>query len=228
MTSISIGNWNNLDVHTLTNIFLYGQTTTPENHYDRLRSSSEYADTPIVVVLDAVSFMETGAGRFAHASDTSFVQNFLSGAYSSLLPPKTYTREELIGNFGFSRTDFVAVYDQSNYDINSADYALRTYIYGRTSFVISSDTQFIVNPDGSREIKNLAMLPQVDNFDFSSNNLITLLGNTTILEPNIDPYEIGSQITFQFANDRSVPRIPSYNYLQDMADAANEPNVNDA
>ena len=60
-TTITVNNWSSLSVHKITNLFLYGQETTPKKYVDRLRSSQEYYnDNPLIVEIDAVSFMSTG------------------------------------------------------------------------------------------------------------------------------------------------------------------------
>lgn len=147
MAVIKIGNWTNISAEKITNLYLYGKDSPPSEYYNRLRTTIEY-NHDIVLEFDAVTFMSSGPGRFAHASDVGFVQDFYAGTVA--LSAGTYTRDQLIGTNGLVRTDFVAVYNQALYDTDSPDYALRTYIFGMTSFVISADTQFIVHPNGSR------------------------------------------------------------------------------
>jgi len=229
MTTINIGNWTNLDVNTMTNIFLYGQQTTPVHYVERLRTSAQYStDTPLTVELDAVSYMEIGPGRYAHASDIGFVQDFYAGTIS--LAAGSYTRDELINNYGYELVDFSTSYGQYQIDPTSADYEQRTYVFNTTGFAVSGDTVFIVNADGSREIQNLALLPTDDNFDFDSGNPLANLGNDTVLEPNIDPYTIGRRVEIEYTTESKalVPRVANYNYLQDQIGAANEPTVSAA
>src|ERR1700730_12207098 len=63
-----------LDFVTITNLFLYGQPTTPQNYCDRIRADSP----PIVTVeIDAASFMSAaGPGRYALPSLAPFVKTF--------------------------------------------------------------------------------------------------------------------------------------------------------
>ena len=229
MTTVTMGTWDNLDIYTATSLYLYGQETVPSTYEERLRTTTEYAaDNPLIVKLDAVSYMQSGAGRYAHASDISFVQDFYAGTIS--LPPGTYTRQQLIDNHGFELEDFSVGYSQYRTDPNSSDYALRTYVFNSAGFALSADTEFKIHPNGAREITKLALLPLNDNFDFDTDadNISGVLlqqGNENILEPGVDPYGIGQRFDIQWLNKDSVPRITNYNYLQDMADAANVPIV---
>lgn len=67
--------WDELDIHTVTNLFLYGTTETPTHYVDRLRLQAEYNALPTILIegvltkvltiqIDAATFMSEGPGRF--------------------------------------------------------------------------------------------------------------------------------------------------------------------
>ncbi len=77
----SFSNWNDLTPAQMTSLFLYGTLTPPQNFEERLRSSAEkdnLSNAPIVVEFDAVDFMANGPGRYAHASQSEFVDAFFT------------------------------------------------------------------------------------------------------------------------------------------------------
>lgn len=43
--TINLGNWSNLNVDTITNLYLYGQTSTPITYTDRIRPTRRLAVT---------------------------------------------------------------------------------------------------------------------------------------------------------------------------------------
>lgn len=110
VTTVNLGNYTNLDIHTATNLYLYGAVDTPADYEDRLRSAEEYAALPIdrdgnsflTVKIEMDNFMTNGPGRYAHASEASFVQDFFAGTTSINLPDGRYTKENLIDNYGYS------------------------------------------------------------------------------------------------------------------------------
>ncbi len=79
---ISLGNWKNLDIHKMTNIYLYGTKDTPEDYGDRLRTKEQYENIP-TVKLDMVSYMDDGPGRYAHAAKAKILRDFFASATQS-------------------------------------------------------------------------------------------------------------------------------------------------
>ena len=70
--------WNELGINEITNLYLYGQTTTPS---DLTSSSLIRPGTPANAVIPPIevniaSYMESGPGRFAYGSKSSLVQAF--------------------------------------------------------------------------------------------------------------------------------------------------------
>lgn len=75
-------NWNGNDYSDLTgekitNLYLYGTLYRPLNVEDRLRSQSDTNDK-ITIRVNMEGYMESGAGRYAQASETKFVNYFMS------------------------------------------------------------------------------------------------------------------------------------------------------
>src|SRR3981189_37420 len=134
-----IGDWRNLDIDTMTNLFLYGDKQTPPEVFGRIRAANT---PPTSVQLDQQSFMDTGPGRYAKASMAPFVRNFfgffngLSGTLPTALQnlQGSYTVAQLESQFGIDKHVFEFAFEQRNIDINSPDYIMRTYIYNSESF----------------------------------------------------------------------------------------------
>lgn len=83
----------------ITNLYLYGQQSTPKN----LVASSLIRPENVVteVDVDVNDFMETGAGRFAVGSQFELVQRFF--VLPVQIPPGTYTKLQLAEDiFGLS------------------------------------------------------------------------------------------------------------------------------
>lgn len=72
-----------LTLQQVTNLYLYGQPNTPSNLIDEsLIRSPEVAPNATamtVVTLDAVTFLASGPGRYASATMSSLVNDFMQG-----------------------------------------------------------------------------------------------------------------------------------------------------
>ena len=88
MTDFAL-NWNQLDSATVSNLFLYGRPVKPGDIVwpdllrkpDPLKVPGQAAPPGQTgVLIDAVSFMKTGPGRFASASQFKIVNDFMSGS----------------------------------------------------------------------------------------------------------------------------------------------------
>ncbi|WP_338847538.1 putative Ig domain-containing protein [Massilia sp. W12] len=73
----------------------------------------------------------------------------------------------------------------------------RAYVFGSSEFEINPEAKFIINPDGSREINDIAVIPVNDNFDFSSDALPARITNF-MTESRIDPSKIGRTVPIIF------------------------------
>jgi Ca2+-binding RTX toxin-like protein len=198
-----IFDWTELNVPTITNLYLYGTVDTPANYEDRLRSQEELNEAPLEVSVDMVSYMETGPGRYAYAAQAQVVYDLFNGKIN-LEEGRSYTKGELKNEFGYSNSDFTFEIVHYKLSASQSDYALRTYIYNKSTFKISDDAEFIFE-NGEFRIDKMAVHDLRDDFDFDSTGL-TELGNNLIMQPKIDPYEIGKIVNIKFVNKEQVPK----------------------
>ncbi|WGT65757.1 hypothetical protein [Variovorax paradoxus] len=78
--------WMQLGAREMTALYLYGQTTPPQN----LASAAMIRPAgPITIDMDAVSFMAGGPGRFANASSIQVVKGAMRQAASAIVTNKT-------------------------------------------------------------------------------------------------------------------------------------------
>ncbi|MHB9021815.1 MAG: hypothetical protein ACYC3A_08305 [Halothiobacillus sp.] len=186
-----------LTIEQITNLYLFGQPSTLAGLADELLiRPPEVVDlvgdkrnirAQTIVHLDAVSFMANGPGRYAAASMSNVVKDFMQGG----IMPATGARQEItvaqwFDISGKSPSDRFLSFQQYNYGGSSGDFASRVYIYNSSSFAIPLDAKFVVEADGTRSIENFAILPANDNFDFISDDFATGLVNP-ILDHQIDP-----------------------------------------
>ena len=175
------------------------------------------------IAIDAVPYMSTGPGRFANGSQFDLVRAFFglgkdemltdSGKNSldenATLTPDTYTKEEIDdelfngGLGGYSSSLELRNYrdnlSETDADGNGvSEYAELVYIWNSTAFAIDDNARFVVNPNGTREIQNFVIQPNLfesplfrENFDFATANPFIEAGSRFLLEPLVDPSGIG-------------------------------------
>ena len=180
-------NWNDLDINEMTNLFLYGALNTPTDLEDDALLNHETVE---LTLTDVASFMIDGPGRFANATYSSLVRDFMAGRImpdNGIVQTMTAEQLEVAGHSRFFTLS------QVEYGINAADFDLRAYIYGHTGFAINKDAVFTVDADGTRHIENLAVLPGQDDFDFTTTSDLQVLGEF-FLEDKIDPSGIGRTV----------------------------------
>ena len=203
--------WQDIDINTITNLFLYGTFDTPESYTSRLRSSSEIDALPtdifgykyLSVKVEMQDYIENGPGRYAHASEAKVVQDFFNYNFVVIPPDGSYTKDQIQTMFGYDDDDFAFTIQHLDIDKNSSDYAMRTYIYNNSRFEISDDVIFVVNGT-ERYIQNMAVHVRDDDFDFNS-KWWNQLGDEFYLEDEVDPYEIGVKVWIEFQNKNLVP-----------------------
>ena len=183
------------------NLYLYGQQNTPSpqdlGSDTFIRGENELKP----IMIDTKEYMTSGAGRFASPEQFKIVKDFLEGdgdfglkqGESIVLTKKQVAKVYNIDYYGLVLSQYFLGY-------NDNDYADRAYVFGTTAFSLSEDTQFIINSDGSREIRNLSIEPVFDNFDFSGGNIVADASNF-ITEDYIDPSKIGRKVTISFIGD---------------------------
>jgi hypothetical protein len=129
----ALGSWQNLTPDVMTNLFLYGQLTTPPEIFDRITHDVGTA-SDTTVQLDMFSFMSTGPGRYALPSLAPFVQAFFTGSAPAL--QGSFTAAQLIALGKATASDFTFSIQQYQIDPSSSDYPLRTYIYNTESRIV--------------------------------------------------------------------------------------------
>lgn len=199
-------NWQDLSINGITNLFLYGQWETPPD----LGSAALINHDPVEVVITNVdSFMLSGPGVYANASQSSIVSAFMEG---TLIIPDTGVDQELtltdiFITYGLT-SDFTIL--QPAFDLGASDFDLRGYVYGHSHFAISDSAKFIVKADGTRYIENLAVIPKPDNFDYITEPGLVQIYDKLLFENKIDPSGIGETVTIKF-NDASISTYVSAN-----------------
>jgi hypothetical protein len=124
------------------------------------------------------------------------------------------------GLVGWSKDDFNVGISQYGTDIESTDYKDRAYIFGLTSFAITSITFQV---DGvafipvRRYISAIEIRPFHDNFDFTSNSPIAQAVND-LLKPLLDPYSLGrKEVSIEFfGNGKSYQNYHKSDFDRDQ------------
>ncbi|WP_080639371.1 VWD domain-containing protein [Teredinibacter turnerae] len=206
-----LGHWSNLTPELITNLYLYGETTTPADYEERLRSTAEYQDT-ITVKLDMQAMMESGPGRYASAPQAQFVQDFFENG--TIQHPNgsgalvgSHTKAELV-DLGFSEDLFRFDFKQMFLDTGNSDYIYRTYIFNSQLFTLSDDTEFhFSGSTNTNYITDLEVRIFNEDFDFESSEGITgFLVNSAnvLLEEIIDPHDIGRTVDIEYSGTGST------------------------
>lgn len=194
-----------LNRNDITNLYLYGDKTTPTNLVDSSLIRPE--DTVTEVLVDVEDFMQTGAGRFAVGSQFELIQRFFDpGLFTPSISSGTYSKNEVANLLGLTSFDWSM--QQFNYEDSVDDYIDRTWIYNSMEFQISDYAEFVVEENGDKLIKNFAVYPRTDiqeNFDFATNDIPTALLNVAA-SIAVDPSEIGRRVNINFSNPSSITR----------------------
>ncbi len=98
-----------LNRNNVTNLYLYGQLSTPTNLVKSNLIRPENATTEFEV--DVAEFMATGAGRFAIGSQFALIQRFFAPFFTPIVPPGTYTKQQIaqivgLSSFGWNMQQF--------------------------------------------------------------------------------------------------------------------------
>ncbi|MEH2285669.1 MAG: hypothetical protein V7K90_30875 [Nostoc sp.] len=134
----------NLTKNDITNLYLYGQLSTPANLVDANLIRPKDAVTRVTV--DVRELMATGAGRFAVGSQFELVKRF----FQEKVPPRTYTKTDLLNFFkqsSFKDGSISWNIQQYNYDDGASDFIDRVWVYNSMEFQIANDVEFIVDKD---------------------------------------------------------------------------------
>ncbi|MDP2994981.1 MAG: calcium-binding protein, partial [Anaerolineales bacterium] len=204
-----IYDWTQLGVKEITSLFLYGAPTKPNDRInDSLIRPKDVVNGPRYgadIDVNMASYMATGPGRFALGSESAMVEAFFSTSadLSWMVVGVEYTKAELRSHLGLPvESDEINIKQVLLNDL-SGDYWQRSYIWNSGLFRLSNDATFSIDAAGNRSIGNYAIRPFNDNFDFAGGGNIAEFANS-ILEPQIDPWEIGRTVNISFV-DNGLP-----------------------
>ncbi|MHB8921581.1 MAG: hypothetical protein ACYC3N_11220, partial [Halothiobacillus sp.] len=212
--------WTKIGIKEITSLYLYRQVDVPANLADEslirpkdVKGGQRYGAD---ILVDTLGFMSTGPGRFALGSMSSMVGEFFSSDISDdfFVKGREYTKEEmrdLITSAGFASKIKNDKGDYS-YGINLAqvdladgvdDYFQRAFVWNSGAFKLADSVRFIVSSDGTRYIKDYAIVPNEtvqENFDFVGSGIIAGVSNS-MNAGLIDPSGIGRQVKINFTGD---------------------------
>lgn len=214
-----------LTAEKVTNLFLYGKETVPDNLVDGTLIRPKDLQNKVRTTVDMNEYMTTGPGRFASPASFEVIKQF----FSSLLAPGVYTKQELFDKFGLDTIELRSVsIHQALYDDGKDDYVERAYIWATTAFQIHEDARFVVEATGNRYISNFGIVPYSNNnntesFDFMGSRLSNLANS--FLEPRIDPSKIGREVIISFGNPRTLAAQFTYQDYVDSASTAVQADV---
>ena len=199
-------------------------TSVPPRREDMQSAATDANRMPINI--DATSYMQNGAGRYASAVDFKMFEKFFTEKnLPAKLQPYSFTEivdliyhkddAARVKRLPDSENGFTVPISQYFQDMASSDYTERAFIFGSTQVTVTKadidKLQFFVRPDGSREIRNLRITPKDDNFDFiggsSSQDALKMMVDTANAGFNtaIDPEGIGRSVPLVYTDTDKLP-----------------------
>jgi Ca2+-binding RTX toxin-like protein len=209
MPTFTVSDWRVLDAETMTNLFLYGTFGTPDKYNSRIRTNND----PVTVVLDMSTTAATGPGSPIPPL-TPFVQQFFSipSSFSNL--HGQISVGALKSAYGYQNLDFTIPFQQAFLDVGQNDYANRMYVWNSQAVRLGDDTVFDFD---NRTMSDVTYRYVDEDFDFTGSSLATVGG--LVLQPNIDPYNLGQTVEIQYRGSSGI-QYPSYDTQQFRADSA--------
>jgi len=199
--------------------YLWNQDNAPstaEKIDDKWIRNSEDLGDPIII--DANEYMQQGGGRFVSAYEFKMFREFFSkelkaGSYgfvemwNMLKPEEEQIKFGDIISLNAALKQLTKSVSQYTTGIGSNDFVTRAFVFGSTSFTFDyKSIQFIVNPDGTKELRGLKIYPLEDNFDFEGGtwyaDIFNFINQNII---DIDPNHIGRKVPIKFSGE--VPSI---------------------
>ena len=203
-------------------------TSVPPRREDMQSAATDANRMPINI--DATSYMQNGAGRYASAVDFQMFEKFFTEKNLPVkLQPYSFTEivdliyhkddAARVKRLPDSENGFTVPISQYFQDMASSDYTERAFIFGSTQVTVTKadidKLQFFVHPDGSREIRNLRITPKDDNFDFiggsSSQDVSDRMQKCMVDTVNakfktaIDPEGIGRTVPLKYTGTEELP-----------------------
>ncbi|MDO8335609.1 MAG: hypothetical protein Q7T74_02380, partial [Candidatus Saccharibacteria bacterium] len=201
--------WTQLGVKEITNLYLYGQATTPTDLTDefliRPKDVSKTIRYGANIDVDMVSYMSTGPGRFALGPKSEMVQAFFSAVsdISWMVAGVQYKKADIISHLQLTANSDQISIKQVELADTSGDHWQRSYIWNSGLLKISDNATFSVDSQGKRSINNYSIRAFDDDFDFEGGGPIAYVANA-MLEPQIDPWKIGRKVNIHFV-DTGLP-----------------------
>jgi hypothetical protein len=126
-------------VQKVTNLYLYGQETTPSDLSDDrlIRPDPLPEDNNPTLPINVQDYMQNGGGRFAIGSQFEIIRKFFDpGLLTPDVPPRTqpYTKQEIALDI-FGVEDFGWNMQQKDFQDETDDYAERTYVFNTQSYL---------------------------------------------------------------------------------------------
>ena len=209
--------------------YLWNKSIPPRRE-DMQSAATDANRMPINI--DATSYMQNGAGRYASAVDFKMFEKFFTEKnLPAKLQPYSFTEivdliyhkddAVRIKRLPNSKNGFTVSISQYGIDTSSSDYVERAFIFGSTQVTVTKadidKLQFFVRPDGSREIRNLRITPKNDNFDFiggsssqdASGRMLKMMVDTANagFKKVIDPKGIGRAVPLVYTDTDKLPFV---------------------
>lgn len=194
--------------------------------------SAETDANRMPINIDATSYMQNGAGRYASVVDFKMFEKFFTEKnLPAKLQPYSFTEivdliyhkddAARVKRLPNSKNGFTVPISQYGIDTSSSDYVERAFIFGSTQVTVTKSDidklQFFVRPDGSREIRNLRITPKDDNFDFiggsssqdASGRMLKMMVDTANagFKKAIDPKGIGRSVPLVYTDTDKLPFV---------------------
>jgi hypothetical protein len=159
------------------------------------------------VEIDKNWFMTQGGGRFMHIARFNIVRKFL--AKKDNLTTRIRNTSDIFTDYGVPPNKEARQFGlkQYEYGINDSDFSNRCEVFGSSDFAINPTAQFIINPNGTREIRSIWVEPADDDYDYESSSWEAMISNA-VTKDEIDPWGIGRQVLIKFTG--SVNNINNF------------------
>ncbi len=209
------------------NLYLYGQEKRPLNIAKEIFIREE--EGVFTQIFKNVNDYMAGPGRFVNAANFELINKFMNPEITpelnGLTPGESYSKGQIQEKLGIK---FIGIsIQQWQYDDGKDEFIERAFLWNTSGFKIADGTDFIVNADGTREIRNFAIVPYAEkdkvtgladyeNFDFEGGDDLAYLTNLAS-EGVIDPSGIGRQVIVSFEGDPARTTLDLAAYQEAVA-----------
>jgi len=197
-------------------LYLYNKPTAPgwgslKTWEDVLKLKTEKRD---VVQINKRWFMEKGGGRFMRPEYFGIVRRFLKGEKGEVFKPendggtRVFTPAQVFEVFGVpDGTDRIYGFKQYGYGLGDPDFSDRAEVFGSSGFKLNKDAKFIATSvlgedekyTIKREIQNIWIEPDKDNYDYESADWRAMISNFIMEDLHgIDPMNLGKSVPIEF------------------------------